>query len=636
VGLITFLSTLVAGCSWLDIGPKAPIPPIITEAPPPAAYENLTMLQDARPPERDLVALAEQLGGAGDVPRLAPPDDAAGLGDVRPFWYKNRDRDENLQIDARLLYQSGELNLWFEESLEIEGADVRRAAAVLETQILPTNRAFFGEEWRPGVDGDLRLNVLHVERIGGDVVGYFSAADEFVTAVNPYSNQREMFYVSLDLAPLGSQEYFQVIAHEMQHMIHWHTDSNEATWVDEGLAVLAAWLNGYRQVGFDEAYAAQTDVQLNRLDYESEYSSAHYGAAFLFTAYFLDRYGEEATQSLVRHPQNGIAGFESTLADLGQPLAFDELFGDWTLATYLDGHAPGQKTDRYELLDVPQIQPARTHQSFPVHQKDTVNQYGTDYVRVLAESPVTAIFTGTRQIPLLQTTPHSGDTFWTTLPADDSDMTLTRRFDLGELSQASLSFWSWYEIEEGWDYAYVIVSTDGGQTWHFLETEQMTREDPQGNSYGPALTGNSGGQETPRWVQQTADLSPYAGGPILLRFRYVTDDALHRQGLALDDVSIPELEFLDDAENGDGDWEARGFVRHSNVLPQRFLVQSVLLGERSVQVEQLPLTEGQTGRWTLPLNGETNEAILIISGTTPVTGLPASYAYDLAENSGTE
>ena len=27
----------------------------------------------------------------------------------------------------------------------------------------------------------------------------------------------------------------------------------------------------------------------------------------------------------------------------------------------------------------------------------------------------------------------------------------------------------WYEIEEGWDYAYVEASDDDGRTWHILE-----------------------------------------------------------------------------------------------------------------------------------------------------------------------
>ncbi|GIT58344.1 MAG: hypothetical protein Ct9H300mP19_02920 [Dehalococcoidia bacterium] len=40
-------------------------------------------------------------------------------------------------------------------------------------------------------------------------------------------------------------------------------------------------------------------------------------------------------------------------------------------------------------------------------------------------------------------------------------------------------------------------------------------------SYGPGLTGNSMG-----WVQDSVDISSYAGQEILIRFEYITDDAI--------------------------------------------------------------------------------------------------------------
>jgi bacillopeptidase F (M6 metalloprotease family) len=39
---------------------------------------------------------------------------------------------------------------------------------------------------------------------------------------------------------------------------------------------------------------------------------------------------------------------------------------------------------------------------------------------------------------------------------------------------AALSAKVMYEIEEDWDYAYLVVSTDGGTTWTHLETSLST------------------------------------------------------------------------------------------------------------------------------------------------------------------
>ena len=636
VALFSSILFTLSGCRLLSGNGEDAIMPLITEPAPAAAFENQRALMAATIPERDLVELARRLGGQqGEIARTVTTAAALSQGAITPFWYKNHATDEAEQIEARLAYRSDQLNLWIEAGAEIDEPTLQQAATVLEDKILPTNRAFFGEEWQPGIDGDARLNILHLRDIGGNVVGYFSAADEFVTEVNPYSNQREMFYISLKHAPVGSDDYYEVIAHEMQHMIHWHRDSNEATWVDEGLAVLAATLNGYTGSSYDQAYALRPDVQLNHFDYESEATTAHYGAAFLFTSYFLDRFGQAATQALVRHPENGIQGVEATLAEMGTSLSFDDLFADWLGATYLDGRERGYGNYVYKRGQVPLMEPEVELDRLP--QEDglaSVHQYGADYIAVKGNEPVTFVFTGTQQVQLLESDAYSGDYFWTTVPGDDSDMTLTGRFDLSGLTQASLTFWSWYDIEVGWDYAYITVSTDGGTTWQLLETDHTTEENPQGNSYGPALTGKSGGGETPAWVQQRADLTPYTGGPISVRFEYVTDDAVHRQGLALDEIAIPELDFRDDAESGEGVWEAAGFVRHSNVLPQQFLVQQILLGPGQVEVTRLPLDENQQGRWALPLGEGYDEAILIVAGKTPVTTLRATYAYSLEEQRG--
>ena len=105
--------------------------------------------------------------------------------------------------------------------------------------------------------------MLLAEQMGRTVAGYYSSADEYSRLANPYSNEREMFYVVLDgsMVP-GSDWYEGVLAHEFQHMIHWADDRNEETWVNEGCSELSAYLNGYDPGGFDGAFLTDPDVQL--------------------------------------------------------------------------------------------------------------------------------------------------------------------------------------------------------------------------------------------------------------------------------------------------------------------------------------------------------------------------------------
>lgn len=587
-------------------------------APPAAAYETLTSLTLAEVPERDMVALVNGFQGT-DVPRLAQAAPIAyQIRQVAPFWIQNFDDGRNRQIEARLVYQSDALLVWVESE---KGINVEAAYAAfhhLEQEILPATRAFFGTEWQPGVDGDNRLTILHATGLGQGIVAYYASADEVVTAVHPYSNQREMLYVNMDRAKIGTDAYYSTIAHELQHLIHWHTDKNEDNWLNEGLAELAAHVNGYPPDRASD-YVNQTDLPLTHLSQEPAVVGGHYAAAYLFALYFYERWGAAATQALVRHPKNGLAGVDAVLSEMGAEMTAVDLFADWLADTYLAG--AGEQTPY--TVPIPPLTPS-TISRFPAETMTAVHQFGADYYQIKSHQPVTVIFTGTQQTRLVNTAAHSGTYVYTSLPADESDMHLTRPFDLTGLTTATLTFWTWFDIEEGWDYAYISVSPDGGHTWQLLETPSTTRENPQGNSFGPGYTGQSGNGPAPAWVQETADLTPYAGQEIWLRFHYVTDGAVRGQGFLVDDLAIPELNFWDDAES-DAGWQEAGIVRATDVLPQQFLLQRIRWGANGPQVEQLSLHENQQGQWQFPMDSGQSWAILIITAVTPVTQQPAAY-----------
>lgn len=127
-----------------------------------------------------------------------------------------------------------------------------------------------------------------------------------------------------------------------------------------------------------------------------------------------------------------------------------------------------------------------------------------------------------------------------------------------------LSFWTWYEIEEDWDMAFVEVSIDG-RLFDVLDK----------------FTGDSGG-----WTQKTYSLNAYAGRTIYLRFRYTTDANTLEEGFYVDDISPvaswSNINTLDGSitetsyeitGRGDGDYyyrvrgssPARGFGEYSDL-----------------------------------------------------------------------
>jgi hypothetical protein len=172
-----------------------------------------------------------------------------------------------------------------------------------------------------------------------------------------------------------------------------------------------------------------------------------------------------------------------------------------------------------------------------------------------------------------------------------------------------------------YDYLYLEASEDG-ERWQILTTPSGTAEDPSGNSFGWAYNGVTAG-----WIEEAIDLSDYAGKKIFLRFEYVTDAAVNGEGLLLDDVSVPAVEYFADFEADDGGWTADGFARVQNTLPQTFRLALIHVGAQTT-VEMIPLDADQSARIEFSLT-EGERATLVIAGTTRFTREQGAYQIEL-------
>jgi bacillopeptidase F (M6 metalloprotease family) len=255
-----------------------------------------------------------------------------------------------------------------------------------------------------------------------------------------------------------------------------------------------------------------------------------------------------------------------------------------------------------------------------------VHEYAARYV-ALPQAAVHLTFSGPTTQRIIPADAHSGHATWWSDRVDGLDSTLTRTVDLSSATKATLSFWSWYDIEPDFDYAYAAASADGGQTWTTLKTEATTADDPNGNNLGNGMTGRSGGGSKPAWTKQSTDLSAYAGKKILLRFEYVTDAALNFDGFALDDVTIPEIGFTDDAERDNG-WTANGFIRSSNVVTQRYVVQVIRFG--AVPTVERHIVDNGTLELDVDGSKDRKAPILAVTGIAPRTTQPIAFTVSVS------
>jgi hypothetical protein len=582
------------------------------------AYADLETLLTLQIPVNDYFETAETLSSHkyGERTVTTPPFQ---LGDRQTFI------TDDGRIQATLLGVTPHAYFWVEDGLNYNQAQVQAIAERLETEYYPQLVSLFGQEWQPGVDNDPHFSILHLVGAGNNSeLGYFSSVDEYPRALYSDSNQQELVYIIMNEMELGEDLYYGTLVHEIQHLIQWYMDPNEATWLNEGLSQLAEIY-----LGFDTAtavdYIHNPDTQLNSWDYETEDVDAHYSAAYLYSVYVWEQLGETAVQELSRHPANGLASINAILQGYAPERTLADFTADWVAANYLDDAGAGPRYE-YKNLDLGRPTYEWRVKQLPQENLFELNQFATHDINLDLRGPLTVTFAGSTLAPLMNTHPRSGEQVWFAPAQDESNARLTAVFDLTDLTSATLNFAAWYDLEEDYDYAYVSISTDSGATWELLLPDHASA-----GEFGPGYNGRSEYENDHKdgWVKESISLNNYVGQPVIIRFHVLTDSAVSRRGFAIDNITIPELGYRSDAETPAPEWDAQGFVQIGQQLPQQWAVQLIQPEGDTPTVTRLPLNALNQGQWRLNINK--TGGILAITPLTPFVNQPAQYWLKLEE-----
>jgi immune inhibitor A len=578
-------------------------------------------LREAVIPPRDRIDLAQRLMGVHDIP--APPSSAPlrKPGEVQPFWVTNSSENRAFQVDAALRARGKHIYLWVENGVTIDDNSLQVLTQQFDNAIYDAVRDLWGSENTPGIDGDPRVYGLFAYGMGSDVAAYYSSEHAYPREAVSTSNEHEMFLFNLDTLGADFDPVYlaSVVAHEFQHMIRQNVDENENTWLDEGFSTFTEAYLGYEEdaSGTALSFIYNPDTQLNSWS-ENGPRLPHYGAALMFVTYFYERYGVDALRTLSADPVDSLDSVDNALRGMDEA-GVNEFFADWVLANYLlepDG-LYGYKM----LTALVSPPPEEVVTNYPYTLDDEANQYSTDYfvlTNLENRSELSISIDAPDIVQLVPTTATSGQKMWYSNRADESDTTLTRTFDLSDVTQATLNYRVWYHLENLWDYGYVMVSSDNGATWEILSTPRMTIENPHNNAYGPGYTGHNDS-----WLDESISLDAYTGQTIEVRFEMMTDDAISQPGMVIDDVNVPQIGYFSDFEADDGGWQAAGWIRTDNTLPQNVWVQAVQqIGTDSIVTRWLAPIERE---WSLPLEENVDQVLLAISPFAPLTTVPMPY-----------
>ncbi len=514
---------------------------------------------------------------AAAVAIAALPEDYPCYVETKEWLSLNNYLGNYFFTDFYLIAETDTSELWVQADLSYPDGDPRdlpevsceQAAYLLsefDNNMYPTETEFFGD---PDLhDGTYSL----LEAWGYFDPGYFYNEDgrqvvlvsnvrddSYYDATYPnyiagfYSPTFEAYFdrniMSIDshdwlnrIGPDGSRPYLyeSVFAHEYQHLLHDDYDSDEVSWINEGLSMFSEYLTGY--VVNEDSYSTFQELPENSLvawgDQGGTEIVADYGIAFLYQMYLYEKFGEDFIKAEFHNPDNGITSINSTLAmnNRWKGNSFADLYHDFSVAVLIDSNQTRYRYGFKNLdvgidigtVDVPNPDAFDTPGAPP---------WGADYIW-LSGNPKNIdklLFNGAAltQSPTAWT---SVDGWLYSGTGDEVDNWAIFETPGG----GELSFDTIWDLEDYWDFGFVQVSTDGGYTWTSLaDNEGYSTYDYDPNAYPKAienLPGLTSYITDP--VKLTYDLSAYAGQDILIAFRLITDWATHYEGWYVDNVTV--------------------------------------------------------------------------------------------------
>ncbi|MBP2004470.1 immune inhibitor A domain-containing protein [Halobacillus andaensis] len=390
----------------------------------------------------------------------------------------------------------------------------------------------------------------------------FFVAGFFWQTIENYIDRNMITIDSRDWDTRLESTFFSTTIHELQHLIHADNDSDETSWLNEGMSTFSEFLGGYGMsegsinffldhpenslTNWDEHYDAETGPE----------TIADYGLVQLFTLYNYERFGQEFIRYVATDELNSIESFEEAYKEFDLDVTFNEVYQDFTSALVLDDNKyKGGKYgfENIDLRDLPvngQDEPRGMTVDFEKaedYEKEGVPAWGTDFKEFNIEPDQNVkdfSFNGVDFMPILWETTEdplgSGDQVLFGGSGDEVDNKLIFEADLTNTDSPTLNFDHYVDIEESWDYGVVQVSTDNGETWTSLENEN-TRTDVVDEGYPkikenvPGFTGHF-----EEYQNETFDLSKYAGQEVLVSFRYLTDWGYNDAGWFINNIKIPE------------------------------------------------------------------------------------------------
>lgn len=255
----------------------------------------------------------------------------------------------------------------------------------------------------PDIDGNGKVFILlmdirdnYTPDSGGNyVAGYFDPLDQIPKSNGGSGNNADILYI--DTNPGLSENFAQTIstaAHELQHLIHFGDDRQEADWINEGMSEVTAHLFGLPARSFSHFLSNPTRSLPYFPTTDAKDIVDDYAKVGLWTLYLYEQYGDQLLSQIVQDgDHHGLSGLDYIFLNSGLVgKSFDQVFSDWVIANVGVNYLPvGTPEYHYGEFNLPSLDPALLISRFPaVNQQATIKNYSASYVRLLGGEGVSA------------------------------------------------------------------------------------------------------------------------------------------------------------------------------------------------------------------------------------------------------
>ena len=313
--------------------------------------------------------------------------------DSLDLWVFNFLNNTHTQISVTRQVNSTLCNIYVHDDIwnvTVNSADVEYLRTAFEdsTAADPTKGVYELDTEMFGltsdVDGNGKTNILVYNIDDEDINGYFSPSDILGGA---YSNNMELLYIDDNPhnAGINSSYCYATLAHEFQHLIHCNHDSNESTWVNEGLSSFAQWVNGWISPYWMMLFTQNPDNNLVQWAAGADYPQAYLFMHYLYEHYVIEE--ENIIFNLVHATENSTAGLDAALLETGwgADVTSKDVFNNWVIANHIND--PVFMNGLYSYSDNPigtgQFALANTneHSSYPVSSDNiSMNHWSVNYI----------------------------------------------------------------------------------------------------------------------------------------------------------------------------------------------------------------------------------------------------------------